>query len=254
MDLFLLKKIITAMIMPLNLVFIFLLLSVIFFNSKPAKSIKCLLSALILLFIASMPVTSDSLMAAIEDDYQPFSRSSTPVDYIVTLGGWHTENAALPATMQLNNDSLHRMVETLRVYKIHPEARIITSGHHKTDPVSNGEKMKQALVMLGIPAQKIISENFPKDTEEEALLISPRVQGNNVVLITNASHMPRAINYFNQQGVYPIAAPTGYWVKNIDEDKDWRYYLPSSGKLYQASKAWYESVALMVQWFKTLLS
>ena len=55
-----------------------------------------------------------------------------------------------------------------------------------------------------MPAQKIISENFPKDTEEEAELISPRVQGTKVVLITNADHMPRSINYFQSQGVYPL--------------------------------------------------
>ena len=146
------------------------------------------------------------------------------------------------------------MVEALRIYQLHPEARIITSGYAGHNPVSNAETVKQSLILLGVPAQKIISENFPKDTEEEAELISPRVQGTKVVLITNADHMPRSINYFQSQGVYPIAAPTGYWVKNPDGSKNWPHYLPSANKLNQSTIAWYENLGLIVQWFKSLFN
>ena len=254
MDLFLLKKIISVFIMPINLVVIFLFLAIIFFKKRPTSSFKYLLSSFVLLVLSSMPIVSDTLMENIEDNYEAFTRSSKPVDYIVVLGGWHSPNAALPVTSQLSEHSLQRLVETLRIYKLHPEARIITSGHHSTDSVSNAQKMKQSLVLLGVPDQKIITENFPKDTEEEALLISPRVQGANVVLITNADHMPRAMKYFQLQGVYPIAAPTGFWVKNPDSEKSWAYYFPSSKKLRQTTVAWYESLGLLVQWFKALLS
>ncbi len=200
-----------------------------------------------------MPVISDKFMVNIEDNYEAFSRSSLPVDYIIVLGGWHINNDALPVTSQLNVDSLQRLVEVVRVYKLHPEAKIITSGHHNADEVSNAQKMKQSLVLLGIPEHKIITENFPKDTEEEAQLISPRVQGNNVVLITNADHMLRSIKYFQAQGVYPLPAPTGFWVKNINNPKNWNYYIPSSTKLQQTTVAWYESLGLLVQWLKGLV-
>lgn len=238
--------------MPINLVFILLLLSLYFFKKRPHKSYKCLLSALLLLFVCSMPAISDRFIVQLENNYESFSQSSTPVDYIIVLGGWHTPNDALPATSQLQTSSLQRLVEALRIYKLHPEAKIITSGHHSTDKVSNAEKMKQSLMLLGVPEQKIITENFPKDTEEEAALISPRVRGTQVVLITNADHMPRAMNYFQNQGVNPIAAPTGFWVKNINSVKGWGYYVPSSAKLQQTTVAWYESLGLFVQWIKGL--
>ena len=254
MDLFLLKKIITVFIMPINIVLILLILSAIFFKKRPGASFKYLISALLLLFISSMPIVSDTFMVSIENNYEAFTRSSKPVDYIVVLGGWHTPNAALPVTSQLSKDSLQRLVEVLRIYSIHPEARIITSGHHNRDSVSNAEKVKQALVLLGIPEQKIITENFPKDTEEEAQLISPRVQGANVVLITNADHMPRAMIYFQQMGIKPIPAPTGFWVKNYQQSKNWSYYLPNSKKLQQSTIAWYESLGRLVQWLKGIFS
>lgn len=250
MDLFLLKKIISTVVMPINLVLILLILSAFYFRKRPSKSFKCLIGALLLLIVSSMPIISDQFMVSIENDYPAFTRVSKPVDYIIVLGGWHINNDALPVTSQLSIDSLQRLVEVLRIYKLHPEAKIITSGHHKVDKVSNAQKMKQALMLLGVPDQKIITENFPKDTEEEAQLISPRVQGSNVVLVTNADHMPRAMKYFQTQGIEPIAAPTGFWVKNINSQKDWNYYIPSSKKLQQTTTAWYESLGLFVQWLK----
>ena len=254
MDLFVLKKIISIFIMPINIVFILLLLAIIYFNKRPKVSSKYLLSAALLLLLSSMPIISNSLMVSIEDNYEAFTRSSEPVDYIIVLGNGHSSNDALPVTSQLQVSALQRLVETFRIYQIHPEARIITSGSAGDDPVSNAKKMKQSLTLLGIPEQKIITENFPKDTEEEALLISPRVQGANVVLITNAEHMPRSMKYFQHQGVYPIAAPTGYWVRGINDENSWKDFIPNSHNLEQTTVVWYESLGRLVQWFKTLFN
>lgn len=254
MDLFVLKKVISIFIMPINMVFILLFLAIIYFKKRPKVSFKYLISAVLLLLLSSMPIISNTLMVTIEDNYEAFTRSSKPVDYIVILGNGHSSNDALPVTSQLQISSLQRLVEALRIYKIHPEARIITSGYAGDDPVSNAEKMKQSLVLLGVSEQKIITENFPKDTEEEAQLISPRVQGANVVLITNADHMPRSMKYFQLQGVFPIAAPTGYWVRGLNDKSEWIDFVPSSKKLQQTTIAWYESLGRLVQWFKELFS
>jgi uncharacterized SAM-binding protein YcdF (DUF218 family) len=252
MDLFLLKKMITVLIMPINVVLLLLLFAVIFHWKKPKISIRCLLAATMILLLSSLPPVSDHFMAQLENEYPPFVQASTPVDYIVVLGCRHTNNPKLPVTSQLGDCSLERMVEALRVFNLHPEARIIPSGYGGSNKESNAEKVKQALVLLGVPDQKIITENFPKDTEEEAELISPRVQGTEVVLVTNADHMQRAMRYFKTQGVYPTAAPTGYWVKDLNGQKKWAYYLPSGRKLEQTTTAWYETLGKLVQWFKSV--
>jgi uncharacterized SAM-binding protein YcdF (DUF218 family) len=254
MDLFLLKKIITVLIMPINIVLLLLIFALVIHHKKPKKSIKCVSVALVILFISAFPPFSNTVMTVIENDYPPYVKSNLPIDYIVVLGCGHNTNTKLPVTSQLKTCSLQRMVEALRIYHLHPEARIITSGYGGHNPVSNAETVKKSLVLLGVPAQKIITENFPKDTEEEAELIAPRVQGTQVILITNADHMPRSMNYFQEEGIYPIAAPTGYWVKNPDSDKSWPYYMPSSKKLEQSTIAWHESLGMIVQWFKSLFN
>jgi uncharacterized SAM-binding protein YcdF (DUF218 family) len=250
MDLFLLKKIIGLLIMPLSLITLLLIVSIVTFKRKPSLSFKCLLSASILLFLSSTGFVSDKVMQPIESSYESYSYSGKKIDYIVILGCGHTTNQAIPATSQLMPCSLQRLVEALRVFKLHPEAQLITSGASFDDNKSNAETVKQAAILLGVPETKILIENFPKDTEEESELIAPRVKGKNVILVTNADHMIRSVNYFEQQGVKVIAAPASNWVKNIESPKNWSYYLPKSHNLTQTTHAWYESIGLLVQWLK----
>lgn len=251
MDLFLLKKIVSLMIMPLSITILLLLFAIVFYRIKPRFSFVSLLIATSLLVATTLPPISDTVMAPLENNYPVFTRSAKPVDYIVILGGAHTTVEGLPATSQLSSSSLSRLVEALRIYKMHPEAQIITSGFSGGDISSNAEKVKQAAVSLGVPAHRIITENFPQDTEEEAQLISPRVINSNVVLVTNANHMPRAMAYFENYGVKAIPAPASPWVKN-NNLTPWQYYFPSAKKLQQTSMAWYEVLGRVVQWFKNL--
>lgn len=252
MDLFLLKKIISALIMPLSIVIILLIIAIILHRKKPQFSFKCLLLSTFLLIVTSMGPFADWVMKPIEDNYPVYTKNPLPIDYIIVLGCGHTSDNALPATSQLKACSLQRLVEAVRIYQLHPEATIITSGHAFGDPMSNAMKVKEAAVSLGIPAEKIITENFPKDTEEEAELIAPRVKDHQSILITNADHMPRAIQYFAEQGAYPIAAPTSHYVKDNKMDKHWGYFIPNSDNLTQTTTAWYETLGRVVQQLKQL--
>jgi uncharacterized SAM-binding protein YcdF (DUF218 family) len=250
MDLFLLKKIISALIMPLSIIIILLVLAIIFYQYKKRFSYVCLIVATLLLALGSFRPFANLMMAPIESQHLAFTHSSKPVDYIIILGCTHTTDPQLPATSELGICSLQRLVEAIRISRLHPEAQLITSGYKADDEMSNAEKVKQAAMLLGVPERKIIVESFPQDTEEEAELIAPRVKGKNVVLVTNSDHMPRAIKYFQQQGINPIAAPAGKWTKGMNDEKYWTDYLLKPAVLEQTTHAWYESLGRIVQWLK----
>lgn len=251
MDLFLLKKIISALIMPLSIIIILLILAIIFYQHKKRFSFTCLIFATLLLTLGSFRPVANLLMAPIEHQHLAFTRSVNPIDYIIILGCKHTTDHEIPATSQLGICSLQRLVEAIRISRIHPEAQLITSGYAGYDQASNAEKVKQAAILLGIPERKIIVESYPQDTEEEAELMAPRIAGKNVVLVTNSDHMPRAIKYFQQLGIEPIAAPAGKWTKGSNNEKNWPDYLPKPNHLQQTTHAWYESLGRLVQWLKT---
>ena len=250
MDLFLLKKIIGFLLMPFSLAIICLFLSIVTFNKSRQLSYKSLLAATLILVLSSTPWLSDKLMAPIENNFSAFTKKDHHIDYIVILGCGHETDDNWPATSQLKACSLQRLVEGIRVFQLHPEATIITSGQTTQDPIPNAVKVKQAAVALGIPENRIVVENFPKDTQEEAELIAPRVKGTNVVLVTNADHMPRSVEYFNQQGVEVLPAPASPWVLNPQGSKGWGYYAPNVMGLKQSTNAWYETLGRVVQWLK----
>lgn len=252
MDLFLLKKVITVLVMPVTIISLLLLTAILLHRFKPKLSLFSLVMATTLLLLATLPPVSNRVMTQLENEYPAYLNKAPNIDYIVVLGCGHTSSPTLPVTSQLGVCSLERSVEALRIYNLHPNAKIITSGYAGNDSVTNAEKVKQALMLLGVPQQDILADGSSRDTEEEAKRIYPMVKDADVILITNASHMPRAMNYFKSQGLDPIPAPTGYWVKNSDKEKTWKYYLPHGGLLAQTTTAWYETLGQFVQWLKSM--
>lgn len=269
MDLFALKKIIGLLLMPMSLISMLLVIAILSFKAKPTLSFKCLLSASLLLFISSLGVVADQLILPLEKDFasyrptHPFTditvvssnenHQNNLIDYIIVLGCGHSSNSDLPATAQLYTCSLQRLVEAVRIANIHPEAQIITSGASFDDNVAHALKMQQAAMILGIPEERIFTEVFAKDTEEEAELIAPRVRGTKAILITNANHMHRSMNYFKAENVDVIPAPASFYVKSLTAKKKWSYYfLPQAHNLMITRTACYEYLGLTVQWLKTL--
>ncbi|WP_286232528.1 ElyC/SanA/YdcF family protein [Thalassotalea sediminis] len=251
MDLFFLKKLVGFLLMPMSISILLLVTAAILWSSSRKWSYRAAISALLLLVVLSTPWVSDRLMAPIEESYPAFEKHHTPIDYIVILGCGHTTDAKLPPTSQLKPCSLQRMVEGFRISKLHPEAQFITSGAALGDPTPNAVMVKRALMSFGVPSKKIYVESFPKDTKEESELIAPRVKGKQVVLVTNADHMPRSVTYFKLQGVEVIPAPASPWVKGLEQEKNWSYYVPKVESLKQTSHAWYETMGRIVQFISS---
>lgn len=244
------------MLMPISLVLILFFIAILLYKNNSKVSYRCLISGTILLLVSSLSPISDPLMESLESDYMPYQKTNTQLDYIIVLGCYHFSDTRLPATMQLKTCSLQRLVEAIRIAGLHPEAKIIMSGSAGHNPESNAEKMKEAAILMGLDKNRIFTENFPRDTEDEAELIAPRVKDSQVALITNADHMRRSINYFKAKGVNAIAAPASYWVKgNVKRERDgfdWGYYTPNSHAFVQSTVYWYETLGLVAQWFKGL--
>jgi uncharacterized SAM-binding protein YcdF (DUF218 family) len=254
MDFFVIKKIISALIMPLSLVLLLLIIGLITHHKRPKFSVKCLAASTLVLFLSCFAPLADLLMKPLEHSYPAFTESKQKIDYIVMLGCYQVTDDSLPATSQLGACSLQRLVEGLRIYQQHPEAMLLMSGAAFSNSRSNAQTMKLAAISLGVAEHKILTEDFPKDTEQEAQLIAARIAGSHSVLITNADHMLRAMKYFQQYGAQPVAAPVYTWVKDNNLAKPWQYFVPTARKLEQTTTAWYEGLGLVVQWLKKITS
>ncbi len=245
MLLFSLKKLIGILITPVNITLLLILTSLILFKYRPKIAQRFLVFSFLILLISSTPIVSNLLVQLIDEEIPMFEQQQGNIDYIVVLGCSHTTNDRLPVIAELKTCSLERLMEAHRVSLLHPEALLITSGYAFTDEVSNAQKVKEAAISIGIPADKIIIEERPKDTEEEAELLYPLLKNKRFVLVTNAIHMPRAYRYFQKENLSPLLAPTNLLYKG--ESSEMLSNLPNVSTLEKTTRALYELLGRIAQ-------
>jgi uncharacterized SAM-binding protein YcdF (DUF218 family) len=77
------------------------------------------------------------------------------------------------------------------------------------------EIYREAAISLGVDSLRIMILKNPSSTKEEAEeIVSTYGKDINLVVVTSALHMHRAVTYFRSLGVEPLAAPTNYLVKD----------------------------------------
>ncbi|HIH5943142.1 TPA: envelope biogenesis factor ElyC, partial [Proteus mirabilis] len=132
--LFLLKKYLGSLIMPLPLLLIiaFFALILLWFTrwQKTGKSVLTIV--IVLLTLLGMQPVADTLLMPSEKAYQARYelRENSPqdVNYIVVLGGGFTYNPEWAPSANLLNNSLFRVAEGVRLYYRYPNASLIFTG------------------------------------------------------------------------------------------------------------------------------
>lgn len=165
----------------------------------------------------------EHIYPAFNDDQLPLS-TDHPIGYIVVLGSGHISDARLPAASRLGASSLYRLVESVRILGFFPDATLLLTGGPGLDTTPNANIMLQAARDLGIPPTRIIAEPDPDDTLQEARIVKTYTGADPFVLVTSAMHMKRAIEIFQQNGMHPIAAPTGYIVKENEKKERFSFF------------------------------
>jgi uncharacterized SAM-binding protein YcdF (DUF218 family) len=171
------------------------------------------LLALLLLYLASMPIIAKSLVRLSEEGGVRLPASSQPqADAIVVLSGMLKTVAASDGTTTEWGD-FDRFLGGIELYQAGRAKRLIfTAGAFPWQPkaVPEGVYLKQFAERMGIPATHIEVSDLAGNTEQEALAIRrllPAAQPG-ILLVTSAYHMPRAAHIFRQAGFdvhpYPV--------------------------------------------------
>ena len=249
--LFILKKFIGGLLLPLP--FLLLMMGValcLLWFTRWQKSAKALLSVswLVLLLISLQPV-ADKMLKPIEDTY-PTWRGSEKVDYIVVLGGGYTWNPEWAPSSNLISNSLPRLAEGVRLWQANPGAKMIFTGARAmTNPVSTAEAGARVAESLGVPRSQIITLDEPKDTEEEAAAVAKTIGQQQFLLVTSASHLPRAMIFFRNAGLHPIPAPANQLAIESPLNP-WERIIPSPIWLMHSDRVGYETLGRIWQWLK----
>jgi uncharacterized SAM-binding protein YcdF (DUF218 family) len=157
---------------------------------------------------------------------------------------------------ELGKATAHNALEGARVYRLLGVPTVIASGGF-VSPDEQGpspsEILRDALLKLGIPAERIVVESRSRTTREQAVLVGELLRARGVrrfVLVTEANHMPRAVATFRGLGLLPVpsappllaAGDTGLLGRlrpdiNALRQSDWAAY-EHLARLYYWARGW----------------
>ena len=220
---FLIKKIVSAMMMPLTIGVIFALIALWYIHKNRTQKAKLFLSiSLVWITLISYKPVAYYLLQPLEQSYPKLKTIPNNIDYILLLGG----------------DKKARTWEALRLYQQKPSIKLITSGSK-----GQAQAIKKMLIESGIPQKSILMQKKPKDTIEEAKALKKRIGKQPFILITSAYHIPRAMQIFKNEGLTPTPAPTDIQIEEND-------FLTSPKGRYLAytERAWHEYIGIL--WLK----
>jgi uncharacterized SAM-binding protein YcdF (DUF218 family) len=208
-----------------------------------------------LLLISLLPV-GQWLLVPLENRFLP-PADTVGVDGIVVLGGGVDLGVSESRGMVAFGDTGERFISLVELARRYPEARVVFSGGRgwlaDTD-LTEAKVMRGFLRTHGLDEGRVIFEDQSRNTYENALLAKPLgapQPGERWLLVTSASHMPRAVGVFGQVGWPVIPYPVDYRTSGEfgllvapDAGQRWR-------ELDQAVQSW---IGLIAYWLSGRIS
>lgn len=199
-------------------------------------------------FLITFSPLPEYLLKKLEHSYRPFNNkdiNQNQLVYIVVLGGGVTEDVTLPDRLRLSYPSLGRFLEAINIYNMVDNGKLIFSGHTPEGKISQAEIMATMATNLGVISSDTLWLPQSTNTRTEAINIKKRMGKNvNLILVTDASHMPRAMAWFHQEGLNPIPAPTNFLVKVNKDDYSFSFK-PSNKKIGMTNRLIHEYLGML---------
>ena len=248
-------RLLVTLLEPFTFLYLLAVLGVILLWRQRAGSrrrLLCLTIPLALLGILSLPVVGYLAMGSLEWRYAMGSDRPEDAEAVVVLSGYVRAPDNQVPQADIGMDTTLRCLHAARLYRQGKPCLIVASGG-KVDPAAPGPTlagvMRDFLRAEGVRGEDLLTEDQSSTTYENArdtsALLSERGL-RRIVLVTSASHMPRAQLCFRAQGleVTPSACDfqarwTSWGPSNL---------LPSLGALGQVQHAAHEWLGIAWYW------
>lgn len=214
-------------------------------NKKRMIAIGCLCFGIGILLFFGYGLITKGVLFRLERTYTPFSLEKIDpatrdrIQYVVVLGSGHVSNPLLPVTAQIGSDSLYRLVEGVRIIRELPGSKMVICGGRIPDPVPNAHVVAAVARQIGVEPHRILIEDRPRDTFEEARYLKKVLGDQPFVLVTSAVHMKRAIRLFDSLNMRPMPAPTNFIFKHNSKLSNSSWF-PSCGNMSLSQTVIYE--------------
>jgi uncharacterized SAM-binding protein YcdF (DUF218 family) len=211
---FALSKTVSFLLMPLTIVFLCLIASFIVRNIRLKKWLFWI--GFFLLWLFTNEFISNELMRAWEI---PARRFDSLHKYKLGIMLTGTTLSLKPNDRVYFQRGADRVVHTVQLYKMGLIEKILISGGTgrlvgEAEP--EADLVKKAMLLMGVPEEKIIIENETRNTYESAvevrkMLADSLYKNSEIVLVTSAFHMRRSLACYRKAGLEPEAFSTDFY-------------------------------------------
>lgn len=181
------------------------------------------------LWALSTPKVADELARGLEGEVKATAIVDLPeADAIVLLGG--SLGAPHPPRESADlADAADRVLHAARLARAGKAKLVVATGGYPARVAAERSESEEAAALLiewGVPEAAILVEGGSLDTHQNAVETQRLLEArgaNTVLLVTSATHMPRALATFRAVGLDAIPAPTDYAAVEGEEPSilDW---------------------------------
>lgn len=215
---FYLSKLSFILVQPLYWVVFLLVLALAVSIVKPRLSrVRTLLaSALALLLLIGWTPLSNAALRSLEDAYRPPEGDLSGFTGMIVLGGAFAGNDGRGHRQLALGCSGERVVVPIPIMNQYPHMRLLfTGGEAALFPTGQSEASvaRRYFDRMGIEPRRVIYEDASRNTFENSLMSArlPEIDTKaRWLLVTSASHMPRAMATFSRTGWNVTAYPVDY--------------------------------------------
>ena len=244
------SKIIGFFVVPSNLILTLTICGLLLWRTRFSKfGMRVTVASILLLLIAGVVPVGTALLLPLENRFQPWNASRGVPTGIIVLGGVINPEVSIERGEISLDEAAERLTAAVELYRRYPTVRVVFAGGSANVLFPGPSEAEFAAIFLerfGIPRDRIELEGSSRNTMENAIntarLVMPK-PGEKWLLITSASHMPRAIGLFRKAGfpveAYPVDWQTGGWGDLAKQS------FSLSGGLHHLDMAAHEWIALI---------
>ncbi len=236
--------------LPLGITFLSLFLSL------RKKSRTSIISILIFLWTFSIGSISQLLWKWVEHPWERIAESqASTADVIVVLSS--DERHLVPGKAQvLEWRDPDRFFAGIKLFQERKAPKLFFTGGtspYKNTTQTQGDLFRKEAISLGIPSNAIFTTGPVLNTVEEAIALRQSLEGKDlpseILLVTSAFHMKRALRQFERQGFIVHPFPVDFKAGNVSKRWLWKNpynWIPNAGSLYKSSVALRELIGQIV--------
>ncbi|MDH4583472.1 YdcF family protein [Pseudomonas sp. BN415] len=243
------RYIIKQFLLPPGGLLLLLLLAWWLRRRMPRLSLACFIAGLGGLWLMSLPIMVEWSAKALERDpplaMAEWGQLAGRVDAIVVLGGGREQADPAWGADQPSPMAMERLRYAARLARASGLPLLTSGGLHFGEPPSEARIMADTLLRdfgLEVRWQEGRSRTTWENATYSAVLLQP-AGVRRVLLVTQASHMPRARWSFERAGFEVVVAPVGYL--GVPNGRPLGGWLPESKAVWQSGMLLNEVIGLL---------